>query len=52
MTTNQLVHPDLSLPVRRIHLLVACTTFLEDVTLPESVSEISISVNIDNFDVL
>jgi hypothetical protein len=33
---SQLVHPDLSLPVRHIHFLAACTTFQEKPTLASS----------------
>jgi hypothetical protein len=36
MNTGQLVHPDLSLPVRRIRILIASTGCLENPTLAES----------------
>jgi hypothetical protein len=49
ITTSQLVHPDLSLPVRRIHLLAACTTFQKDPTLASSPYTISLPVDVDHF---
>jgi hypothetical protein len=49
ITTSQLVHPDLSLPVRRIHLLAACTTFQKSPTLASSPYTISSSVDVDHF---
>jgi uncharacterized membrane protein YbhN (UPF0104 family) len=39
--------PDLSLPVRRIHLLAACAAFLENLTLTESLYAILSSADGD-----
>jgi hypothetical protein len=49
VTASQLVHPDLSLPVRRIHLLSACTTFQEYPTLASSPCTIASAVDVDHF---
>jgi hypothetical protein len=49
ITTSQLVHPDLSLPVRCPHLLAACTPFQENPTLASSQCAISSSVLVDHF---
>jgi hypothetical protein len=48
MVTSQLDHSELSLPVRRLHLLADCTTFFDNPTLPSSPSQISSSVDVDN----
>jgi hypothetical protein len=49
ITASQLVHPDLSLSVRRIHLLAACTAFQEKPTLTTSPYTISSAVRVDHF---
>jgi hypothetical protein len=49
ITTSQLAHPDLCLPVRFLHLLVACTTFQENPTLVSSPHAISSPCEVDNF---
>jgi hypothetical protein len=43
------VHPDLSLPVRCVHVLVACLTFEENPTLASSPYAISSAVDVDHF---
>jgi hypothetical protein len=47
--TSQLVHPDLSLPVRRIRLLATCTTFQQNPTLASSLYTISSAVDVNHF---
>jgi hypothetical protein len=49
MIMTQLVHRDLSLPVRRIHLLVVFAALLENPTFAELPSAISSSIDVDNF---
>jgi hypothetical protein len=48
IATSQLVHPYLSLPVRRINLLTACTTFQKRPTLTSSPYTISSAVDVDH----
>jgi hypothetical protein len=48
MATGQRTHPDLSLPVRLIRLLIACLTFLDNPTLARSLCAISPSIDADN----
>jgi hypothetical protein len=48
MTTGQRTYPHLSLPVRLIHLLIACPTFLDKPTLARSLCAMSPSIDIDN----
>jgi hypothetical protein len=49
MTTTQLVPPPLSLPVPGAHLMVDCTTFLENPALAESPYAISSSLDVNRF---
>jgi hypothetical protein len=49
MIASQLGHPELSLPVHRIRLLAACTTFLDNPTLVSSLYPVWSSVDVDNF---
>jgi hypothetical protein len=43
------MHPHLSLPIGRIHRLVACTTIIENLTFTESLDAISSSVDVNRF---
>jgi hypothetical protein len=49
MVTSQLDHPELSLPVRHLHLLADCTTFFDHPTFASSPDQIPSSVDVDNF---
>jgi hypothetical protein len=49
MVASQLDHPELSVPVRRLHLTADCTTFFDNPTLASSPYQISSSVGVDNF---
>jgi hypothetical protein len=49
MVTSQLDHRELSVPVRRLHLLTYGTTFFDNPTLTSSPYQISLPVDADNF---
>jgi hypothetical protein len=48
MVARQLDHPELSRPVRRLHLLADCTAFIENPNFASSQDQISSSVNVNN----